>query len=240
MAKNSPDTKGSSVLAQHQSAILVAGLVAVAACFIPPLHLVLLPLQFLNTHLHELCHALTALATGGDPQRILVYSDGSGLTPILGGNVFIEVSAGYTGATVMGAAMIYFGRTPERAKTILMGLAALLTLSMIIWVRGDAVGVGFGCFWAVALFCAGRFLKGMPVLFACQLVGLEQCLNSISSVYQLLKISAFTEAQSDAQILQGVTAIPAVVWATLWCAFSLLMVGFTVRKAWSQKDNQIG
>jgi hypothetical protein len=223
------------MLARHQSGLLAAAAVALLGYLAPPVHLLLLPLQYLNTHLHEMCHALMALATGGDPQRILVFGDGSGVTPILGGNGPLEASAGYTGATVIGAAMIYFGRTPERAKTVLYTVAGLLTLSLILWVRGDAVGLASGWFWAAALFCAARFVKGIPLLFICQLVGLEQCLNSISSVYQLLQISVYTESQSDAKLMQGFTSIPAAAWATLWCLFSLLMVGLTVRKAWNQK-----
>lgn len=223
------------VLAPHQTAILSAAAVALLSCVVPPIHLLLLPIQYLDTHLHEMCHALMAVATGGDPQKIMVFANGSGVTPIAGGNVFIEASAGYLGATLIGSAMIYFGRTPERARTVLTVVAAMLLVSQLVWVRGDAVGIVSGWAWAATLLCAGRFLKGMPALFVCQLVGLEQCLNSISAVYELLKISVFTEVHSDAEIVQSVTFIPAAVWASLWCLFSLLMVGLTVRKAWMQR-----
>jgi hypothetical protein len=226
----------SGTLQKHQSAIVVAALVAAAGFIIPPVHWLMLPLQYLNTHLHELCHALTAVATGGQPEWIKVYSNGSGLTPIFGGNKYLEISAGYPGATIVGAAMIYFGRTPERAKIALYAISGMLLLSMILWVRGDAVGVVSGLFWMAALFLGGRFLQGGFALFVCQLIGLEQCLNSVSSVSDLLKISLYsTEAQSDAATMQSFTYIPATAWATLWCLFSLLMIGVTLRKAWTQK-----
>jgi hypothetical protein len=226
---------GKRLLAPHQTAILSAAGVAFLACIVPPIHLLLLPLQYLNTHLHEMCHAIMAAATGGDPLRILVFANGSGVTPIMGGNVFIEASAGYIGATLIGSAMIFFGRTPERARIVLGVVAGMLLMSQILWVRGDSVGVVSGWFWTAILFCAARFLKGTPALFVCQLVGLEQCLNAIGSVYELFKISAFTETHSDALIVQSVTFIPAVAWASLWCVFSLLMVALTVRKAWVQR-----
>ncbi len=228
-------TKTRTALMPHQTAILCALLVACVGYLVPPIHALFLPLQYLDTHLHEMCHALVAIATGGQPQQIEVFSNGSGVTPIAGGNVFLEASAGYLGATLIGSAMIFFGRTPERARAALFTISGFLALSMVLWVRGDLVGIGAGWFWTVALFCAGWFLRGMPALFVCQLVGIEQCFNAIGAVYELLKISVYTEAHSDAAIVASFTYIPAAVWASLWCLFSLLMVGLTVRKAWVQK-----
>lgn len=223
------------VLAPHKTAIVAAALVVIASYLIPPVHLVLLPLQFLNTHFHELCHALMAVATGGNALYIKVFGDGSGVTPFMGGNVFLTASAGYIGATLVGSAAIFFGRTPERARVVLAVLASALTVSLLLWVRGDMVGVVAGWLWAIALFAAARFLRGQTAVFAVQLIGLEQCLNSIGSIYELLKISAFTDRDSDAKILASFTYIPAPAWASLWCVFSLLMVGLTVRSAWSRR-----
>jgi hypothetical protein len=225
-------------LLPHQTAIIAAILVSCVAYLVPPLHLAFLPIQYLDTHLHEMCHALMAVGTGGQPEDIIVRSNGSGETPVMGGNMFLVASAGYLGATLLGAAMIFFGSTPGRARGALLAIAACLGISMLLWVRGDAVGVAMGLFWMAALFCGGWFLHGMPALFVCQLIGFEQCLNAVGSVYELLKISVYTEVHSDATILANLTMIPAAVWATLWCLFSVVMVGFTVRKAWALKEPQ--
>jgi hypothetical protein len=223
-----------TALRPHQTAIVAAILAAALAWVVPVLQPFLLPLLYLNTHLHELAHAIAGVATGGTPDYIHVYANGSGVTPTRGGNVLALASAGYLGAALMGAAMIYFGRTERGAHTVLRVIAVMLAIGMVLWVKGDTVGVISGIGWVVVLFGLSRFGKGMPLLFATQFLGLQQCLNAIQSVYMLLKISAFTSGHSDAMILQQHTRVPAIVWATLWCAFSLLMIGLTLRKAWRE------
>ena len=66
-------------LKPHQRAIVIAAVLTLVSWFILPLQLVLLPLQFLNTHLHEMAHAITAVATGGEAHFIAVYGDASGV-----------------------------------------------------------------------------------------------------------------------------------------------------------------
>jgi hypothetical protein len=225
-------------LRPHQSALLAAILVAAVSSLIPFIQVLLLPLGYLNTHLHEMCHALVAIATGGQVEEILVNVNGSGVTPVEGGLMPLIASAGYMGSTVLGAAMISIGSTPNRAKGVLGAIAGLLALSMVLWVRGDTVGVLSGFAWMAVLGLSAVALKGTAALFFCQFIGLEQCLNSFSSVYQLLRISVVGEAQSDASLMQSVTLLPAWFWATAWAAFSLLLIGFTVRSAWTQSPKK--
>lgn len=222
----------SKALKPHQSAILAAAAASLAIWAIPPIHPLLLPVTYLDTHLHELSHALAGLATGGQPEKIVVEADGNGFTPTLGGNVLILASAGYTGASLIGAATIYFSRSEKGARNMLRFLAAILALSMLLWVRGDVVGVVSGIGWIAGLAALSIWLKGKSLVFAAQFLGLQQCLNAIQAVYILLGLSAFTEAHSDASILQDATHIPALFWAILWCAISVALITATLRRAW--------
>ena len=213
-------------LKPHQTAILTAvlvGLLSTARFF--------LALAGLDTHFHELCHALAAWATGAQVQSIQVNRDGSGVTWIAGGNSLVETSAGYVGASIVGALTIFFGRTPSAARITLCVLSGMLAFSMVMLVRGDVVGEVSGFFWTAALFGLSR-LNGSKLLFAVQLVGIMQCLNAIQALYQLLQISAFTEGESDALILQHETGVPAMVWAISWGIFSLVLMGFALQRAW--------
>ena len=219
-------------LQPHQTALLAAVAVAIVGSLVPPVRFLFIPLIYLNTHLHEMSHAIVAMITGGQVVGINVNCDGSGATPVLGGIMVLVASAGYMGSSLIGAAMIAYGVTPNRARTALGIVGALLAVSMLLWVRHDIVGVISGLFWMVALGLGAALLRGNAALFVCQLIGLEQCFNSISAVYDLLKISVFTEVHSDASIMQSVTLIPAPVWAGFWCLFSLILVGFTVRRSW--------
>jgi hypothetical protein len=217
----------------HQQALLLATLLAVVVWAVPMFTWVMLPLQYLNAHLHETSHALMALLTGGEVQKIQVFADGSGITPVLGGGTFLIASAGYVGAALIGASMVYFGRSERGARFVLRAVAGTLALAMAIWVRGDLIGVLSGVGWIGVLLLSAASLRGLPLLIGVQFFGIQQCLTSIQAVYTVLRISALSEGHSDAQILASITGVPAIVWAFTWCAVSGILVLATVRAAWS-------
>lgn len=224
--------KTPSKLRPHQSTLLIAGFATMAGFVLPVIRQILLPVLYLNTHLHELSHALVAQFTGAVVERIIVNADGSGVTPVAGGSLILIASAGYIGASIFGAAMIYFGGSEKGARTTLGIVAAVLTFSMIYWVRGDAVGEISGLGWMVSLTTMAIFLRGKAAVFCCQFLGLQQCLNSVSSLFALVRLSSDTEVHSDASILQAATGIPSIIWALGWTAFSLLLVFATLRRSW--------
>lgn len=201
---------------------------------VPVVGLVLLPLQYLNTHAHEFFHAVAALGTGGGVQHIMVNADGSGVTNIGGGSVLVVASAGYLGTAILGGILLAAGRTDHGARNCLWALAGLLALSMVVWVRGDLVGVLSGLVWIAILGVAAKNLKGDALHFALAFLGVQIGLQSLQSLLVLLNISTFTNVQSDAAILQNVTGIPALFWALLWTGLGGLAVWGGLRTAWSQ------
>lgn len=217
----------------HQTALLLAGLVSALAFFVPAVDTFLLPLRYLNTHLHELSHALVAIATGGTPDSIRVFADGSGVTPISGGLLPLEASAGYLGAAAWGAAIVFAMRSERGARLALGITGGLLAMSMVVFVRGDLVGLVSGLAWTVALLAAARFLRGGALQLAAGLIGLQQGLNALRSLSDLFQITAQSEAQSDARLMASATLVPAIVWAALWGACGLAVVALTVRRAWA-------
>ena len=224
-----------------QSALLLAAAVSVVGLFVPVVGAALLPLQYLNTHLHELSHALVALGTGGAVQHILVFANGSGVTPVAGGLLPLVASAGYLGAAAWGGAIVHAMRTEKGARWALGITGGALALSMALFVRGDAVGVVSGTLWAAALIVASRTLRGSGLMFAAGLVGIQQGLNSLRSLGDLFEITAATEAHSDARLMQGATLVPALFWAGLWGLCGLAVAGFTVRRAFrSERPSRPG
>ena len=216
----------------HQTALLLAAAVSLLGFFVPPLGALLLPLRYLNTHLHELGHALMASATGGSALNIRVYGDGSGVTPVAGGILSLVASAGYLGAAAAGAGIVYAMRTEAGARRALAVTGFALAASMILFVRGDLVGVVSGIAWAATLLAASVRLRGSWLQFVAGLVGLQQGLNALRSLSELLQITAQSETHSDALLMQRATLVPAVVWAGLWGLMGLALVGLTVRRAW--------
>lgn len=213
----------------HVRALGWAGLISVAAYVVPLLGIVFLPMRYLNTHIHELCQGIAATLTGGEVQGIAVFANGSGTTPIRGGNLLLTASAGYIGASFLGAAILAVGKTPQPARAILRGLGIAIGLSSLLWVRQDAIGVMSGFGWSVALLALSFLLQREALLFAVQFVGLQQCLNAVSSVLVLFQISAYGEVQSDAGILQQTTGLPATIWAFGWVGLSVILIALGFR-----------
>ena len=232
--------KSPNGLKPHQSSLIVATVATVIGFLIPGVQRALLPLQYLNTHLHELSHAMTAILTGAQVERIVVNSNGSGETPVAGGILLLIASAGYVGASMFGAGMIYASRTERGARGMLWALTCLLTFSMIVWVRGDSVGEIAGIGWIVVLAMFATTLKGKPLLFCTQFIGIQQCLNSLTSLLTLVQLSMSTEVHSDATILYDATGIPPVIWALGWSGFSLGLVLWTLRKSWAPAPGRGG
>lgn len=219
-------------LRRDQKTLLAAAVLSLVLWAIPVLRLVALPLVYLNTHLHELCHALTALATGGHVKEILVFADGSGVTPVSGGSLLLTASAGYVGSAVIGGLVVAGARTAKAAATILWTVGVVIGLAVLMFVRGDIVGLVSGVFWALLLWFLGKSLKADHAVFAAQFLGVQLALTSLQSLLVLLRISVGMEAMSDAQILQGVTGIPAVFWATAWSLLGLAAIGASLSSAW--------
>lgn len=197
--------------------------------FVPVLRFGLLPFDYLNTHLHELFHALTALVTGGFVDHIEVFSNGSGVTLTKGGIVPAIYMAGYLGASLFGSAMVQSCNSEKAARIWLRILGFLVLGSNILWVRGDLVGWSLGLAWPVViLFLAGR-LKGDNLLIAAQFFAVQQCLNSLKALRDLLILSG-TDTPTDANLLAQSTHIPGIIWALLWTGVSLFGIAMAMMK----------
>lgn len=220
-------------LRNDQKLLLAACAVAVLAWFVPQARPALYPLVLLNTHLHELAHAVAALVTGGFPQHILVYANGSGVTPIMGGNIIVVASAGYVGTAVLGGLLIVGSARAEGARRSMSLLGVLLLLTVFALVRGDGVGIASGLLWAIALLAGGKWLSGQSAIFAGQFLGAQLCLTSAEAFSALIRVGTQPGAHSDAAILAAHTPVPALGWAVGWFLLSAWIVVMAFRRAWN-------
>ena len=208
---------------------LLAAAASLILWAIPGAGLALLPLEYLNTHIHELCHALVVEATGGTPIYIRVFANGSGVTPFAGGSPILAASAGYVGAAFVGGLIVLLARREKMARNLLLGVAVLLALSMALWVRGDSIGLISGALWIVLLYVAAIKLKGDRLVFVAQFIGIQQCLRSAQSLYVLLNINAFSGIENDAAVAEHVSGISRMVWALLWVGVSAAWMAVAFR-----------
>jgi len=208
----------------------VAGAILLLLWIIPFGGLVLLPLQYLNTHIHELSHAVAALASGGQGMNISVFPDGSGVTQFQGGWTILVAPAGYVGATIVGASLILAGRTAQNARKALYALAVVLALGLLLWVR-NALGFGTGIVYFAGVLLLAKNLSDDHVRIASQFLGLHQCVASAQALLVLLNINTFGHQQNDAAILAQATGVPAIVWAGSWALVSAAVVVTALRRA---------
>lgn len=183
----------------------------------------MLPLVYLNTHVHELGHAVTAIITGGSVQYILVNADGSGLAPVSGGFLPLIAAAGYVGSSVVGGALIAAGARIGSAQKALQLFTALLAISMVFFVRGDWVGVLSGVAWLVALAALSSSKHEGWVRGAVTFLGIQLALTSLQA-FAVLWGANVLNAHSDAEIMERTTGLPAVVWSLFWLALSLVAI----------------
>lgn len=212
----------------NQMQLLAAG-VSLALWALPGAWMVLLPLEYLNTHIHELAHALASVGSGGQVHFIKVFGNGSGVTLSSGGNAILLASSGYVGAAFVGGLMLMLAHSQKGARGSLLLAAGFLGISMLLWVRGDLVGVMSGIFWIALLGVMAKGLKGDALLFAAQFLGIQQCLRSVQSLYVLLHINATSNTHNDAEIAEQVTGIPSLAWALAWCAISVAWMVVAIR-----------
>ncbi len=215
----------------HHKRLLILGIFSLALWLIPETRPLLQPLIYLNTHIHELCHALSAWATGGRPDRIEVFSSGSGLTPVTGGSLIVVASAGYVGAAIIGGLLLFASSKGIYSKRALVALGAALLFSLVALVRADTVGIVSAVLWIALLF--GIAKKGKPVLQqnTVTFLGIQQCLTSTYSLFILQKLTVAQDLQNDAGIMQEISHIPALFWAITWSLMGLSAMWIGLRSS---------
>ena len=188
------------------------------------------PLKVFVVLLHEVSHALAALATGGEVQRILLDPAQGGVTEVRGGNAFVMLSAGYLGSLLWGLLLIESAAAKQRTVRIVVGaVGAFLLLMTVLYVR-NVFGLVFSTFAAAALLFASRRLRG-PLL-----IGLLIVLGMTSALYALLDIRSDIlqrpHLPSDAVMLGELTGVPGIVWGVVWGLIGIASCWFVVRRAY--------
>ena len=219
--------------------MLGAGALSIVMWIMPELRPLLWPITIFNTYIHELSHAVATVLTLGSVERILVQSDGSGVTYSLGGWLPVIASAGYIGSSLVGAATLYFSRTKESARVILVAFAVVLVVALALVVRGSVIGYVMGVAWALGLGAAARWLKGDWLIFTARLLGFQLCLTSIQALSDLVVLSRLGTAATDAHNLRAATGISEEFWAYVWAVTACCGMFIGLVHAWKREDRPI-
>jgi hypothetical protein len=189
---------------------------------------VVYPVKVFVVFLHEISHAMAALATGGWVQRIELSPRLGGACYCPGGNAFLTLSAGYLGSLAWGAVILESAqRAGSKAFRVVQVLGAGVLLLTLLFVRGT-FGLFFGLVFGSALLLAAPRLSADANRILLTFLGFT------SALYAILDIKADVldrpHLPSDAYMLAQLTGIPTLVWGILWIGIALLVsAGLFVR-----------
>ena len=178
------------------------------------------PLKVFVVLLHEISHAMMAVATGGTIERIVLDPNQGGACYCPGGNAFLTLSAGYLGSLAWGALLISAGqmkRINSRWGTGAVGVLVVgLTPASVPSILGLWFRLAFGALPSPgALRLSAAVNQGILLT-----LGLTSCLYAILDIKS--DVLDRPELQSDAAMLGDLTGINTVVWGGLWITVAIL------------------
>lgn len=208
---------------------LAAAILLLALWRWPPLAPLLALFRLFVTWVHEAAHSLAALGSGGRVSAFHVHADGSGLAVIAGGNPLLIAPAGYLGAALFGAALLWLAnRLPwPRALSLLTGAAVLLT-GLFAGAQGRALllALAGGGLLLLLAWRGGRAFNILALNLLALLCGLE-ALRDLGA----LLLRAGAPEGNDAAVMARLTGLPAVFWALLWAALSAALLALAFWRA---------
>ena len=191
---------------------------------------VVYPLKIFVVLLHEMSHALVAVATGGSIDRIVLdpYQGGACYCP--GGSAFLTLSAGYLGSLGWGALMVEGARAKRIRSDLVNGaIGGLVVILTALFVR-STFGFVFGIAFGLAMIALSRKLS------VALNRGVLLTLGMTSSLYAILDIKSDVldrpHLQSDAFMLGDLTGLPTQFWGIVWIVVALAVTALLFRRTY--------
>lgn len=190
------------------------------------------PIKLFVVLLHEQCHALAAILTGGKIESMNIGFDLGGSCQASGGNAIVIASAGYLGSLVLG---LLFFLSPNNIKigkwivlilSLLIFIFTLLTIKSIVFILIAALLVG--------ILVTASFYMSIPIVSI-----FVRAFGLLSAVYVLFDIKddliETKNVITDASIISNLTGIPEIVYGLGWFLISLMLLIFAVRFSYAEK-----
>jgi hypothetical protein len=188
---------------------------------------IIYPVKVFVVLLHEVSHALAAVATGGSIERIVLDANQGGAAYTIGGAPFVTLSAGYLGSLLWGVLFVMLGFSRWlKPRWVIRALGAATLLLTIVVVR-NGFGLFFGFAFGAALLASSHYLSQRFNRFLLLGLGLTSALYAILDIKS--DILARPHLQSDAAMLAEMTGIPTAAWGFLWIGIALLVSAWLLK-----------
>ncbi|MFB2768788.1 M50 family metallopeptidase [Pelatocladus sp. BLCC-F211] len=216
--------------------LITAAIATIILWQVPVGEYILYPFTILATWFHEMSHGLMALVLGGNFQKLLIFSNGSGVASysysgsLLLGSLgrALVAAAGPMGPPIAGAALILASRNFKTASWSLKILGGFLLLSTAIWVRS--------LFGLVAIPLLGLIILGIGLKtprwmqgFAIQFLGVQACVSTYHQLDYLFSYSAGPLGISDTAQMQQQLLLPYWFWGAVMAIASLIILVQSLR-----------
>ncbi len=215
----------------------IAAAVSVILPRIPYGRHVLYPFALLGTWAHEMGHGLMAIVAGGTFNRLLIFQNLGGTAYSSGvgslGRAFVA-AGGLLGPAIAGGIIIILGSRESTARWVLGGLAIILAVSIVLFVRN---AFGWFSLGLIAALLAPLAFYGPDIvkIFVAQLIGIQFCLASWGTLDYMFTKDFVRDGQvidSDTQEIAEVLLLPYWFWGGLIAATSLAIMGSAFYVAW--------
>jgi hypothetical protein len=211
--------------------VLLLAFVSVLLGSMPMIGWIFYPFRLLGTFIHEVCHGLAAILTGGSFQRFAVQQDRTGIAWYTGGISWIVTSAGYMGCAGVGGLLLLAAASDLHGGDVLFWLGVGLMVTLL-FVR-NLFGMFSGLLLAGALIYLGLHLSANWAEYLLLFLAVQVMLNAMQSLFALVRISRMrVDLPTDAQLMREMTGIPAFFWAFLWTLVSLGLLVWLVSLAY--------
>jgi Peptidase M50B-like len=221
---------------RQREVLIVLGLALASLVLwrVPVLGLASYPFRLFGTFVHEICHGLAAVITGGAFRRFEINPDLSGVAFSAGGVAWIISSAGYVGSALFGGLLMVLAARGVPPREVIFGLGVGLGVLCLLFVR-NLFGITTGLALSGALILAGRGLNAEWAGWLLLFLAVQLILDALNSIFDLLRISTSLRGViTDAEIMARATGIPALIWALAWATLSAFILYWSVRIAYRQ------
>ncbi|MFW6358640.1 MAG: M50 family metallopeptidase [Chroococcales cyanobacterium] len=212
--------------------LLTAAIATIILWQVPWGDYILYPFSILATWFHEMGHGLTAIAFGGDFERLVLFSNGSGVA-YHSGSLFLGrigramvAAGGPLGPAIAGSFFIISSRRYKEAHFCLIFLGCLLIASVLLWVR-SLFGIVAILLWGLTILAialkAPQWLQGWTIQF----LGVQACISIYHSIDYLLMNQASIGGRiriSDTGQIAKQLFLPHWFWASLIIALSIYLL----------------
>jgi hypothetical protein len=205
--------------------VLLLAVVSLILSQIPVIGWFFYPFGLLGTFIHELCHGVATILTGGSFERYEVHLNQTGTAWSRGGISWIIYSAGYMGCTGVGGLLLLAAASDLDAGEVLFWFGVALAASLIL--LRNLFGMVAGILMAGALIYLGTNLSDEWAEMVLLFLAVQVMLDSLRSLFILMRVSRMPVnpmRKSDAQQMREMTGIPAFIWASLWTMVSVVML----------------